>query len=338
MTDVDDFQTGMHQCSDITSCCRVEKREVDLMSGSATANGRRLDVTSAALGVAVGVAISACTVLVMRQHDTRASKRSSVQSSPDAESASQSGPSDALSSPCAMDAGRAQVARANTEHLSQPRDQSSPDAALSSPCATDGGRARSGRAKTEPLPQPRDMASLMDVVLRPPLDERVARMLESTSLCYLSTFSLDSAGEPSPHLSLMRFTYVRGEEVVLVSTKRRTKKYAQMCNSPSIAILVHDFPEVGRPGTGEAARRPGGSLSITLSGTVRAAPPGSFPCCFAQGRAMVPCASLSAGMVVLAGVPLSEQRRLHGCLRTASHSTADAPAPLPSCACAPRRV
>ncbi|KAJ1620480.1 hypothetical protein T492DRAFT_847777 [Pavlovales sp. CCMP2436] len=63
------------------------------------------------------------------------------------------------------------------------------------------------------IPTPIDMTSLMNQVLRPPLDARVASMLEATSLCYLSTFSVNSGGEPSPHLSLMRFSYVRGEEV-----------------------------------------------------------------------------------------------------------------------------
>jgi hypothetical protein len=135
------------------------------------------------------------------------------------------------------------------------------------------------RPRSESLPVPmRDMQSLLNVVLRPPLDARVASMLEATSLCYLSTFSFNSDGEPSPHLSLMRFTYVRGEEVVLVSTNMRTKKFAQMCNSPAVAVLVHDFADPGRTaaggsggeGTVAAAPKPHhGSLSITLNGTVR---------------------------------------------------------------------
>jgi len=207
---------------------------------SAEIAARRLDLGSVALGVAVGVAASVCTMFALRQQSDR--------------------PEHARAPP-----------------RSAPSTSSRAAGVCNSPAISRGASAREAvhaaslaqaYPRGGPLPTPIDMASLMNVVLRPPLDERVARMLESTSLCYLSTFSLDSAGEPSPHLSLMRFTYVRGEEVVLISTQRRTKKYEQMCNSPAVAVLVHDFPEDGR---GEAdARRGSGSLSITLNGTVRA--------------------------------------------------------------------
>jgi hypothetical protein len=220
-----------------------------------------LDAKSVAVGVTVGVAMSVCVALALRwagpSEDPAARRRNSAAPPPRA------------------------------------RRESVVEAAHAGAIGPRGKRERSGSI---PVPL-MDMTSLMGVVLRPPLDERVATMLESTSLCYLSTFSLDE-GEPAPHISLMRFTYVRGEEVVLVSTNRRTKKFAQMCASPSVAVLVHDFADVGRIPDVSGQRAPAvalespaaadnllqrGSLSITLNGTVRAQRR-------RRGRSMSPCA------------------------------------------------
>jgi hypothetical protein len=151
---------------------------------------QRLDAPSVAVGVAVGLVTSACVALAVRW-------AAGVEQSPARRRRTPLEPADPR--------GETMVAKA---------------------CAAAIGPRAIGRGGSIPVPV-MDMASLMGVVLRPPLDERVATMLESTSLCYLSTFSLDQ-GEPSPHLSLVRFTYVRGEEVVLVSTNRRTKRCAHV--------------------------------------------------------------------------------------------------------------
>jgi uncharacterized pyridoxamine 5'-phosphate oxidase family protein len=46
----------------------------------------------------------------------------------------------------------------------------------------------------------------------------------------------------NPHLSLMNFTYSRPDEVIILSTRRNTKKFFQIVDNPKVAILVHDFP------------------------------------------------------------------------------------------------
>ena len=57
--------------------------------------------------------------------------------------------------------------------------------------------------------------------LRPPFPAEIVRLLDSASLCYLST-TLDN----SPHLSLMNFTYHRPTEQIIFTTRRDTQKTA----------------------------------------------------------------------------------------------------------------
>jgi len=85
-------------------------------------------------------------------------------------------------------------------------------------------------------------------------------MLSSCRLSYLSTVDGDSA-----HLSLMRFTYMwdddMDQEIIVMSTQRRTKKFEMLRRQRGVALLVHDFPQHGSGGGGE-----GGVYSITLNG------------------------------------------------------------------------
>ena len=67
--------------------------------------------------------------------------------------------------------------------------------------------------------------------------EQVVQLLERCSLCYLSTFH-----QEAPHLSLMNFTYYQADEVIIMSTRRDTKKFALLESSKNVAVLVHDFP------------------------------------------------------------------------------------------------
>lgn len=53
--------------------------------------------------------------------------------------------------------------------------------------------------------------------LRPPLPEIVRRVLSRCRFAYLSTIDVDSN---SSHLSLMRFTYLPSEEMIVMSTVR----------------------------------------------------------------------------------------------------------------------
>jgi hypothetical protein len=97
--------------------------------------------------------------------------------------------------------------------------------------------------------------------IRPPLPAIIQQLLSHCRLAYLST--VDSAHETS-HLSLMRFTYLKEEEVIILSTNRNTKKYDMLTQQKGVALLVHDF------GTGESSSGDNSTVtgySITLNGT-----------------------------------------------------------------------
>ncbi|CAM9870369.1 unnamed protein product, partial [Choristocarpus tenellus] len=99
--------------------------------------------------------------------------------------------------------------------------------------------------------------------IRPPLPSEVVRLLESSCLCFLSTFS-----DNHPHLSLMNFTYVARDEVIVLSTRRDTKKFKLVEQAPNVAILVHDFSSVRANPQGGGTSPGGGArtLTITLNG------------------------------------------------------------------------
>jgi len=46
-----------------------------------------------------------------------------------------------------------------------------------------------------------------------------------------------------PHLSLMSFTYFQEEEVLIMTSRRNTQKLENLLRHPSVAVLVHDFPQ-----------------------------------------------------------------------------------------------
>lgn len=91
----------------------------------------------------------------------------------------------------------------------------------------------------------------------PPLPPTVVALLQSTRVCHLSTTSSDGL----PHLSLMRFTYRREEEVIIMTTRTDTKKYELLCSSPKVAVLVHDFPSLRKEEEGEGGE--GGAATTT---------------------------------------------------------------------------
>eukprot|EP00978_Attheya_sp_CCMP212_P017251 scaffold45905_cov51-Attheya_sp.AAC.1 len=74
--------------------------------------------------------------------------------------------------------------------------------------------------------------------IRPPLPKLVQRLLSRCRLSYLSTID---APAQSSHLSLMRFTYLLEEEVIIMSTQRKTKKFAMLEQQRGVSLLVHDF-------------------------------------------------------------------------------------------------
>lgn len=81
--------------------------------------------------------------------------------------------------------------------------------------------------------------SIVDYV--PPLPDDVKILLSTASLAHLSC----QDGPNPPHTSLMNFTFVASEEDMIVMTTRRdTKKYALMEKCESVSLLIHDFPSV----------------------------------------------------------------------------------------------
>ena len=96
--------------------------------------------------------------------------------------------------------------------------------------------------------------------LIPPLPEDVVKLLQASRLCFLAT-----SDGLNPHLSLMNFTYYREQELIILCTKRNTKKFQQIMTSNNVAILIHDFPHLQCHHENSDHGR---SFSITLNGNV----------------------------------------------------------------------
>jgi len=104
--------------------------------------------------------------------------------------------------------------------------------------------------------------------LRPPFPPAVKDMLTRCRLAYLSTVDVDQS---SSHLSLMRYTYIPEEEVIVMSTNTKTKKFTMLEKQTGVALLVHDFAQFGddddngggNSGAGGGEQQ---TYSITLNG------------------------------------------------------------------------
>ena len=125
-----------------------------------------------------------------------------------------------------------------------------------------------------PLPKAKELHNLLDHDYVPPLPQPVADALQRSQVCFLAT----AGGNLEPHLSLMRFTYCRGidsedpsDEVLVVSTQRKTRKFDILTENENVALLVHDFhthdDEPNNDYSPTAQGRP--RFSITLNGIVR---------------------------------------------------------------------
>ncbi len=116
------------------------------------------------------------------------------------------------------------------------------------------------------------LAKLTGAEYLPPLPEPVANALSRSCLCFLATSSDDE-----PHLSLMRFTYMRSltnaaSELLVMSTRRNTKKFAILMANQHVALLIHDFDSrrLSDEEEAEQAHSGGGArVSITLNGCAR---------------------------------------------------------------------
>ena len=96
----------------------------------------------------------------------------------------------------------------------------------------------------------------------PPLPSEVVTTLETTRMCFLAT---QADGEP--HLSLMRFSYYQPDEVIILTTRRNTKKFAQIVDNSKVAVLIHDFAHMHGAVSEAAATSSSSSSSSGGSGS-----------------------------------------------------------------------
>ena len=100
----------------------------------------------------------------------------------------------------------------------------------------------------------------------PPLPPPLMCLLARCSLCQLATVSDANA----PHLSLMRFTYDPLTDVIVMSTRRLTKKFSNLQRNKRVSLLLTDFQDQGRgvhAATGTISVTIEGALSITTAGS-----------------------------------------------------------------------
>lgn len=84
------------------------------------------------------------------------------------------------------------------------------------------------------------------------LPEKITEMLNSNQICCLGTVS----GE-EPYLSLMIFTFVEDEDVLIMSSRADSIKVRNVLRNPRAALLIHEDEQLENP------------ISMTLNGTVR---------------------------------------------------------------------
>lgn len=82
---------------------------------------------------------------------------------------------------------------------------------------------------------------------------QVSKLLESEKLCFLATCHLDK-----PHLSLMIFTYIAGEDLIILSSRPDTTKVKNINKNRDVALLLYSH--------GKNKENP---ISCTLYGTAK---------------------------------------------------------------------
>jgi len=67
--------------------------------------------------------------------------------------------------------------------------------------------------------------------------QSVYTLLEGEKICFLATCQSDK-----PHLSMMNYTYLPEEELIIISTRKNTKKFFNMQKNPAVALLIYRIP------------------------------------------------------------------------------------------------
>lgn len=96
----------------------------------------------------------------------------------------------------------------------------------------------------------------------PPLPQNLKEMLCEAQLCHLSCTDNGAA----PHTSLMNFTFVEdgADSLIVMTTRRDTKKFVLMAKNPTVGLLLHDFPQI--QSNERSFKR---TLSISISGLAK---------------------------------------------------------------------
>lgn len=77
----------------------------------------------------------------------------------------------------------------------------------------------------------------------------------------------------------MNFTFVRKGDIIILCTRKNTKKFAQIKQNHRVAVLIHDFPHLNNENAEVSTDLTHGkSWSITLNGICEALEIGSFEC------------------------------------------------------------
>lgn len=70
-----------------------------------------------------------------------------------------------------------------------------------------------------------------------PLPTNVRQLLLKSKFVHLATCSLDA----TPHLSLMNYTFVGADDVIVLATPKNTTKFQNIEENPKVSLLVHDW-------------------------------------------------------------------------------------------------
>lgn len=86
---------------------------------------------------------------------------------------------------------------------------------------------------------------------------QLLQLLEREKFCFLAT-----SYENHPHISLMNFTYLPEEKLIILSSRANTTKVKYMKKNPSVALLLYSLDTEGQP-----------PVSCTLYGTAQVVNP-----------------------------------------------------------------
>lgn len=73
------------------------------------------------------------------------------------------------------------------------------------------------------------------------LPTEILSLLKSENFCFLATSYQDH-----PHVSLMNFTYLEDEGLIIISSRRDTTKVSHIRKNPDVAVLLYNLGTEGK--------------------------------------------------------------------------------------------